>query len=165
MAMLARHSALGMFACFSLKEVGFALQGNKCHPREGVLNAADFGLLELQHQAVSAELNALVHCIPSIHANECNWEGLTDELLLNLNCSCDNVLDLDGCGRRVQVLIEQAREVTVQPFIAADQFTQDAQPQHEGQVMVAKPECGTEGTREEDSFNNSERNKVQRKWD
>ena len=83
-------------------------------------------------------------------------QRLADKLLLDLHRLRDD-LDQPRLGQLVlQQRVEQARKVTVQPLVAADELVGEGEAGHEAALLQPK-DCA-ERTTEEDAFHGSEGN-------
>lgn len=86
-----------------------------------------FLVTERDQQTVCNKLNVLAHEY-RIHANECDWERLRQELLLNLHGLHNDPLDRVRMRAPAQVAEEQAREISMHAFVTANELIAERKP-------------------------------------
>ena len=77
-------TTLGILAHSFLKEVALPLEADEVHPRKGVFDVVETGLVKGDEEAIGAELDVRQHHA-GVHANQPDRESSGDELLLNLD--------------------------------------------------------------------------------
>ena len=140
-----------------LEEVGLAGERDHVHPLEGVLDVVELGDAHGEEEAVGHELDVLAHQA-RVHADQFDGEGVGHEFELNLNGFIDDLLDTLAGDLIVEVLVEEAGEVSVDALVSRDQLVGEGKAGHEATFF--EPEDGTEGATEEYSFNGSEGNEA-----
>jgi hypothetical protein len=112
-----------IFAHSFLKQVCFALEGNSTHPWEGVDYIVDSRLFQFTEEAISTELNVLVH-EDCIHTHEVEWENLLHLRMKGSSIwtalSSNNLPDADRARRFEQAVVEDTGKVTIKSFIMAE---------------------------------------------
>jgi len=151
------NSTLGILSDALLEEVSLSLERDTVHPVKGVLSTIDLGLVEVEQEAVSTELNVVAHEV-CIHAEELDRNSVTDKLMFNLDSILDNLSNAEGGGRGDKISMELTCKVTMKTFVTANELIGEGQAWHEATLL--KPKDCTKGTREEDSFNDSKGNEA-----
>mmetsp|Transcript_7100 Transcript_7100/g.25965 ORF Transcript_7100/g.25965 Transcript_7100/m.25965 type:complete len:325 (+) Transcript_7100:229-1203(+) len=150
-------TSLLVFTDTLLEEVGLTLQGDKLHPVERVGGVVLLGQAQRREQVVGDVLNVVAHHA-RVHADEGARKGVAHKLLFNFNRFLDDSADGFIARLVVQQAVQHARKVTVQAFVAGDEFIGEGQTRH--QATLLEPVDGAERTREEDTLNARERQKA-----
>lgn len=140
-----------------LEEVGLATEGDVLHEVEGVGGPVDLLVSEGDEQPVGDEFNVLLHEV-RVHAEQGTGEGLSEELLLDLDGINNDVLDELLVGAVLEVGEQEAREVGVETFVTGDELIGEGKAGHEATLL--EPENGGKGTAEEDTLDGSEGNET-----
>lgn len=145
-------TSLLVFTDALLEEVGLATQGDVLHEVEGVADLVDLLVAEGDEEAVSNELDVLLHQV-GVHAEKSARQSLGQELLLNGDGISDDVVNHLLAGTVVEVRVEKAGEVSVETLITRDELVGEGQARHE--TTLLEPEDGGESSAEEDTLDSS----------
>lgn len=147
------HASLLIIPDALLKEIRLARQTNRLHEIERVSHLIVLLIAQRDEQAISHELDILLH-ERGIHAQQATGQGLGEEFLLDGDGFGDDVLHGLAGGSGVEVGEEEAGEVGVHALVAGDEFVGEGEPGHEAALL--EPEDGGEGAGEEDAFDGGE---------
>lgn len=117
-----------------LKEVGLAGQGDVLHEVEWVGDLIVLGVAHGNEQSVSNKLDVLLHEV-GIHAEECYWQSIRQELLLNGNSFNDDILNDLLRWSVVEVREQQASEVGVHSLVSGDEFVGESETWHKSTLL------------------------------
>ena len=108
----------GLFTYTFLKEVSFALETDRGHPRERVSSVV---FLEAHHieQEICTIFDVFTHEF-GVHADEFDWEGISNKLLFNFDCTLDNQQDSFQAGAVLEFVKKNTCKLAVKCFISAE---------------------------------------------
>ena len=106
------------------------MEADHFYPFKGVVNFVVSTAAKGNQELVGAELDAVSHH-DRIHPNEFARKGIDNESHLDVNCTADDINDAFFRKMVSQFGVEEACKVTVEPFVAADQFIAEAKARHE----------------------------------
>lgn len=133
-----------------LEEVRLACKRDVLHEIEGVGGLVVLLVTEREQQAVSDELDVLLHQV-GVHAEQRARKSLGQELLLDFDGFSDDILDSLLAWAVLEVGEEKAGKVGVQTLVTGDELVGEGKTGHE--TALLEPEDGGKGAREEDTLN------------
>lgn len=146
------NTSLLVFANTLLEEVGLATKRDVLHEVKGVGGLVHLLVAEGEEETIGDKLNVLLH-ESRVHAKQSTRKSLGQELLLDSDSICDDLLDESLAGAVPEVGEEQAGEVGVETLVTRDEFIGKCQTGHE--TTLLHPEDGSKSTTEEDTFDSS----------
>ena len=150
-------ASLGVIRHTLFEEVGLALERDHVHEIEGVGDIVDLLIAKSNEQTVSDKLDVLTHEL-SVHADEGDGEGISQELLFNDDGLLDDLLQELGVGPPPEMTEQEASKVGVHTLVTADQLVGEGETGHEPAFL--QPEDGSERSGEEDTLDGGECNKT-----
>jgi len=92
------------------------------------------GDTKLEEQSVGDELDVLVHQA-RIHTDQLNWQRFSHKVALDFDGLANDLQNALVCQLVVQMLVKQARKVSVHALISGDQFVTEGQTRHKATFL------------------------------